>query len=117
MRLFSPPFFFFNPRLFCSIFFYRVFAFGRFVTRGVQKRDKKKSRENLLSFQKKYLLTYVTFFFSFSRPPLLDDGHAPRADVKAGVEQGASERACLGLRPVVVQELAQARRISRVDQP
>jgi hypothetical protein len=57
---FSSVFFFFNPRLFCSIFFYRVF--GRSVTRGVQKRDKKKSRENLLSFQKKYLLTYVTFY-------------------------------------------------------
>jgi hypothetical protein len=46
-------FFFFprRPRLFCSIFFYRVF--GRFVTRGVQKRDKNKSRENLLSLQNK----------------------------------------------------------------
>jgi hypothetical protein len=53
--------------LFCSIFLNRVF--GRFVTRGVQKRDKKKSRENLLSFQKKYLLTYVTFFFFFFRGP------------------------------------------------
>jgi hypothetical protein len=53
------------PRLFGSIFFNRVF--GRFVTRGVQKRDKKKSREILLSFQKKHSLTYVTFFF-FAAP-------------------------------------------------
>jgi hypothetical protein len=68
MRLFFPPFFFFLPRLFCSIFFYRVF--GRFVTRGVQKRHKKKSRENLLSFQKKHSLTYVAFFFFFLRRPL-----------------------------------------------
>jgi hypothetical protein len=58
-------FFFFTLGCFVRFFFNRVF--GRFVTRGVQKRDKKKSRENLLSFQKKYLLTYVTFFF-FSRP-------------------------------------------------
>jgi cytochrome b subunit of formate dehydrogenase len=51
----------FRPFLFCFFllrasvvwfdFFNRVF--GRFVTRGVQKRDKKKSRENLLSSQKK----------------------------------------------------------------
>jgi hypothetical protein len=34
---FSSVFCFFLPRLFCSIFFYRVF--GRFVARGVQKRD------------------------------------------------------------------------------
>jgi hypothetical protein len=37
MRLFPRPFFF-PSRLFCSIF-YRVL--GRFVTRGVQTRDKK----------------------------------------------------------------------------
>jgi hypothetical protein len=48
-------------------FFHRVF--GRFVTRGVQKRDKKKSRENLLSLQKRYLLTYLRRFF-FSAAPL-----------------------------------------------
>jgi hypothetical protein len=65
MRLFFPPFFFY-PRLFCSIFFYSVL--GRFVTRGVQKRDKKKSRENLLGFQNKHLLTYVSFFFFFAAP-------------------------------------------------
>ena len=72
MRLFFPPFFFLLPRLFCLKvlfdFFYRVF--GRFVTRGVQKRHKKKSRENLLSFQKKYLLTYVALFYFISRRPL-----------------------------------------------
>jgi hypothetical protein len=68
MRLFFPPFFFLHLGCFVRFFFNRVF--GRFVTRGVQKRDKKKSRENLLSCQKKYLLTYVTFFFFFSRPPL-----------------------------------------------
>jgi hypothetical protein len=58
---FFPPFFFLLPRLFCSIFFDRVF--GRFVTRGVQKRHKKKSRENLLS-----LLTSL-FFLSFHGAP------------------------------------------------
>jgi hypothetical protein len=68
MRFFFPPFFFPLLRLFCSIFFNRVF--GRFVTRGVQKRDQKKSHENLLSFQKKYLLTYVASFFIFLRRPL-----------------------------------------------
>jgi hypothetical protein len=40
------------------------------VTRGVQKRHKKKSRENLLSFQKKHSLTYIAFFYFFSRRPL-----------------------------------------------
>jgi hypothetical protein len=57
MRLFFPPFFFFLPRLFCSIFFNRVF--GRFVTRGVQKRHKK-NRAKISSASKKstkYLLT------------------------------------------------------------
>jgi hypothetical protein len=44
--VFFPP-----PSVVWFDFFHRVF--GRFVTRGVQKRDKKKSRENLLSSQKK----------------------------------------------------------------
>jgi hypothetical protein len=68
MRYFFPPFFFFSLGCFVRFFFYRVF--GRFVTRGVQKRHNKKSRENLLSFQKKHSLTYVAFFFFFSRRPL-----------------------------------------------
>jgi hypothetical protein len=42
------------------LFFYRVF--GRFVTRGVQKRDKTKSRNFFRSRQKKQLPTCVTFF-------------------------------------------------------
>jgi hypothetical protein len=52
----------FLPRLFCS-FFYRVL--GRFVTRGVQKRNKGSSKTQQSSRQKnsKYLLTYVTAFF------------------------------------------------------
>jgi hypothetical protein len=59
---------------FFLLFFYRFFLrafFGRFVTRGVQKRHTKKSRENLLSFQKKYLLTYVAIFIFFSTAPLV----------------------------------------------
>jgi hypothetical protein len=51
------------PRLFCSVFVYRVF--GRFITRGVQKNAIKKSRFFFRSRQKKYLLTYVTFFVLF----------------------------------------------------
>jgi hypothetical protein len=62
---FFPLRFFFTPGCFVRFFFYRVF--GRFVTRGVQKRDKKKSRENLLSFQKKYLLFFSFFFNRVSR--------------------------------------------------
>jgi hypothetical protein len=61
---------FFFPSLgfFVRFFFYRVF--GRSMTRGVQKRHKKKSRENLLSFQKKYLLLLLTsLFFFFPRVP------------------------------------------------
>jgi hypothetical protein len=65
--------------LFCSIFFYRVFR--RFLTRGVQKRHKKKSRGNLLSFQKKHSLTYVAFFFFFFTAPLehMHELAAPRS--------------------------------------
>jgi hypothetical protein len=50
VAFFRPFFFFFS--LGCMVrFFYCVF--GRFVTRGVQKRDLKRSRGNLLSSQKK----------------------------------------------------------------
>jgi hypothetical protein len=69
MWLFFRPFFFsffFSPSVVWFDFFNRVF--GRFATRGVQKRDNKKSRENLLSFQKKHSLTRVTFFFFFAAP-------------------------------------------------
>jgi hypothetical protein len=57
--------FFFSPSVVLFNFFYHVF--GRFVTTGVLKRDLKKLRENLLSFQKKYLLT--SLFFSFHGAP------------------------------------------------
>jgi hypothetical protein len=56
--------FFFNPRLFCSIFFYRVF--GRFATRGVQKRDTKKIAEISPQPPKKvptYLRHFSPLFF------------------------------------------------------
>jgi hypothetical protein len=54
--------------LFCSIcFLSRFWAFRN--NSGVQKRDKKKSRENLLSFQKKYPGSYLlTSLFFFLRP-------------------------------------------------
>jgi hypothetical protein len=52
--------------LFCSIFFYRVF--GRFVTRGVQKRDKKKIARKSPQLPKK-VLTYLRHFFFFFRGP------------------------------------------------
>jgi hypothetical protein len=65
MWLFFRPFFSSFPSAVWFDFVYRVF--GRFVTRGVQKRDKQKSRENILSSQKKQLLTSVTFFF-FAAP-------------------------------------------------
>jgi hypothetical protein len=57
--------FFFSPSVVLLDFFYRVF--GRSVTRGVQKRDKK-NREFFSAAAKKstHSLTYVTFF---SRPP------------------------------------------------
>jgi hypothetical protein len=51
----------FVPWLFCSIFF--IAFLGRFVTRGVQKRDKKNHVNFPAAAKKKYLLTYVTFFF------------------------------------------------------
>jgi hypothetical protein len=57
-------FFFFSLGCFVRFFFNRVF--GRFVTRGVQKRHKKKSAENLLSFQiPKKALTHLRRFFCF----------------------------------------------------
>jgi hypothetical protein len=57
----------FFPSLGCfACFFYRVF--GRFVTRGVQKHDIKKTRKTFGSCQKKYLLTYVTFFSPHGAP-------------------------------------------------
>jgi hypothetical protein len=68
---------FFSPSVVFTDFFNRVF--GRFVTGNVQKRDKKKSRENLLSLQKKYSLTYVVFFLFFAVPlgPTLNPGLRP----------------------------------------
>jgi hypothetical protein len=69
IRPFPPPFFFLSPWVVLFDFFCHVF--GRFVTRGVQKRDKKKSRENPLSFQKKHLLTSLP-------PPLF---HSPPCSV------------------------------------
>jgi hypothetical protein len=77
-------FLFFSLGCLVRFFFNRVF--GRFVTGVVQKRDLKKSRENLLSFQKKHLLTYVTFFFSFVAPlapwavPLPNASSVPSSD-------------------------------------
>jgi hypothetical protein len=56
------------------------------VTRGVQKRHKKKSRENPLSFQKKHSLTYVAFFFFFYGAPCCA---APRARCSALLAPGA----------------------------
>jgi hypothetical protein len=59
---FFPPFFFPPlPRLFCSIFC--LSRFWAFRNKGSSKTRLKKSRENLLSFQKKYLLTSLFFFF------------------------------------------------------
>jgi hypothetical protein len=56
-------------------FFYRVFFLSRFWAfrnKGSSKTRLQKSRENLLGLQKKYLLTYVAFFFSsFSAVPLV----------------------------------------------
>jgi hypothetical protein len=60
-----PPGIFFSLGCFAR-FFYRVF--GRFVTRRVQKRDKK-SALFFRSRQKKYLLAVRHFFFK--RPPLV----------------------------------------------
>jgi hypothetical protein len=77
--------------LFGSIFFYRVF--GRFVARGVQKRDKQKSRENLLSSQKNKLLTYVTFFF-FAAPL----GFVCGRDTRSGLRRGGARRGVLVFR-------------------
>jgi hypothetical protein len=79
------------------MFFYRVF--GRFVTRGVQKRDKKKSRENLLSFQKtKKIVTYLRQFFVFVAPLGLD------LDVVQGVKPLGCEpaRSCAMGTPLVL---------------
>jgi hypothetical protein len=63
---FRPFFFVFPPLVVWFDFFYRVF--GRFVTRGVQKRFKKKSRENIPSStvtpkKSSYLLASLFIFF------------------------------------------------------
>jgi hypothetical protein len=83
--------FFFTLGCFVRFFFNRVF--GRFVTRGVQKRDKKKSRENLLSsFQKKELTYLRHFFFFLSRPPLLNFFlKKPKAPLAAALRQTANQ--------------------------
>jgi hypothetical protein len=88
MWLFFRPFFFCPPSVVWFDFFNRVF--GHFVTRRVQKHDKKKTHENLLSSQKKHLLTYVTFFF-FAAPL----GGALSNLVSAG-EDGGEERHLVG---------------------
>jgi hypothetical protein len=63
MRLFFPPFFF--PSLGCFVRFFFNRVFGRFVTRGVQKRHKK-NRAKISSASKKstHLLTSLFFFFT-----------------------------------------------------
>jgi hypothetical protein len=67
-RFFRPFLFvlFFLPRLFDSIFFNRVF--GRFVTRGVQKRDKK-NRAKISSAPKKSSSLLASLFFFFHGAP------------------------------------------------
>jgi hypothetical protein len=80
MRLFFPPFPL-PPAFGCFVvlfvFFYRVF--GRFVTRGVQKRDQKK-RAKISSAAKK-VSTYVTFLFSHGarRPLVTTNGRRSKA--------------------------------------
>jgi hypothetical protein len=58
---------FFSPSVVLFDFF--LSRFWAFRNKGSSKTRLKKSRENLLSSQKKQLLTYVAFFF-FSRRPL-----------------------------------------------
>jgi hypothetical protein len=56
--------------LLCSVVFNRFF--GRFVTRGVQKRDKKdRTKFSAAAKKSTYLLTYVTFFLLSTAPPCL----------------------------------------------
>jgi hypothetical protein len=62
---------FFSPSLGCFVRFFFNRVFKRFVTRGVQKRDKE-NRAKISSASKKstYLLTYVAFFcFCFRGAP------------------------------------------------
>jgi hypothetical protein len=76
-KCFFPPVFFTpGSRLFCSIFFPRVF--GRFLSRGVQKRKDKKKSQNFFRGRQKKELTYLlrthllilTSLFFFLTAPL-----------------------------------------------
>jgi hypothetical protein len=79
MRLFSSIFFLPRLFLFCSIFFNRVF--GRFVTRGVQKRHKK-NRAKISSASKKSTYLLTSLFFVFDGPPWPAQSPPPRVRVR-----------------------------------